>query len=733
MAEREAAIKLTLDDGQFVAAMGKAGDAAVKSAQRSERAMQVFGAGVKKATGSLQAMGATARSSLGMVSGLLGGLTLGSAIKGAVELDSKYKQLAFNVSRVVKGQVKAADIQKTIEQAAVRTGRRTSELAGVFGDLFQATGDAKFTADMLDSIGVAATATGANVGELTKLADQLHTKFGVAAKDMLDLFAAAHQKQQGGNSVSEFAATIDTLGAEMLNAGLTGKRGIDFMIGALEATEDPLGGISKQVKGIKQVLLSLGDTNQIKGLAKALHIDPKKLLNEKDLIGRLKRILSIGPKGVAALKASMGEAEEQKALKYIFLDPFEAALKRAQDAGLKNKAATDAALSDLDAHIGEFGKSTSKGADLIKEANERRKDPERRLDEALDHLQRTFSDPKIIDSIEDLAKHLPAIADLFGKFAKFVIKNPILAGTLAVGGKAGAGFVEGAVSEALGEAFREAFGLGGGGGGGGRAGAGAARAGAAGGAMAGGIERHHQMSGVGLTEAQLIANTFEDGVDNGGKKAASKIATAMQLAGIAAAAAWALAVGAEQIDNDFENKGDAMGNLSAAGAQAASRSGSIAKNKAEAQALRASLAKAKDERGGFFQGLFDMIATIQSQGGAGMMSPDGSIMPPTLPAALTPPKPPSLREQQDKQIAEMEAALKDKETFIAKLEADKKAGGSDGKSIGKATADALKAGAPVRVQLVGGAAPTPAPGNAGGGGGSRGTKRPAAMAPGGGY
>jgi hypothetical protein len=724
MAEREAAIKLTLDDGQFVAAMGKAGDAAVKSAQKSERAMQVFGAGVKKATSNLQAFGATARSSIGMVSGLLGGLSFGVAIKSAVELDSKYKQLAFNISRVSREQVKAIDVQKLVEQAAIKTGRRTAEVANTFGDLFQATGDAEFSKDMLESIGLAATATGADVGELTKLADQLHTKFGVAAKDMLDLFAAAHGNEQGGNSISEFAATVDTLGAEMLNAGLTGKRGIDFMIGALAATEDPLGGIGKQVKGIKQVLLSLGDTNQIKGLAKALHIDPKKLLNEKDLIGRLKRVLSMGPKGIAALRASMSEAEEQKALKYMFLDPFENALKRAQDAGLKGKAATDKALADLEQHIDDFGKSASTGADLVREANERRKGPEQRLNEALDQLQRTFSDPKIIEAIEDLSKHLPDIAKVFGSFAKFVLKNPILAGTLAVGGKAGAGFVQGAVSEALGAAFKEAFG----GGGGGSSGGGRGGSAGGGGRRGSSVERHHQFLGEGLTEAQMLSNGIEDGIEKGGKRGASKLATAIRLAGIASAAALALELGKEFIDNLFKDKGEATGNLSAVGAGASSMKGPVSKHKADAAKLRVALAKAREERGGFFEGLFSMLSNLPNSGGFGMMSPDGSIMPPTAPAGFKPEAGPNLDEINGKQIAEMEALLKAKEDLIAKLEKPTGAAAVDGKAV----ADAIKAGAPLRVEVVN-QPPTPAAPGKAGPGGSRGVKPPAAQAPGGGY
>ena len=733
MAEREAAIKLTLDDGQFVAAMGKAGDVAVRSAQRSERAMQVFGAGVKQATTNLQSLGNTARSSLGMVTGLLGGLSVGSAIKGAVELDAKFKQLAFRVSTATREQVKHTELQRLAERAAIKTGRRTAEMADAYEQLFSATGSRDFADNMLETIGEAATATGQDIATLTSLADQMHTKFGVAAEEMGDVFGQVFEAaQMGGPSFAEFAEVASNMGAELLNAGLSGRRGLDFMLGSLVATDDAMGNLQKQVKGVKQILLSLGDEAQIKAIAKALHIDPKKLLNEKDLMGRMRRILSLGQRGLNAVKASMKEAEEQKALKILFTDPFEAALKDANESGLKGKAAIDAALAVLDKQIGELGKSLTHGTHLQDEAQKRMNDPQRRLERALETLTQSFADPRIISAIEDLSKYLPDLASAFGKFAQFVVRNPVLSGTLGVAGHVGGGMVQGVVSEALGDAFREAFGLGGGsGGGGGGGGKGGGKGGgvrAAAEMITGFDQRNH-----GLTEAQIIGNTIEDGVERGGEKAGSKIATAMRIASIAAAAAIAYELGKEQIDNLFGGKSDAMNEGAVTLAQTASKGGGIGKQKADAQRLRAQLAKLREERGGFFQGLFDMFATIQSQGGAGMMSPDGSILPPTMPAGLQAPPPPSMREQQDKQIADMEQALKEKESFIAKLEADAKAGvDADGKAIGKATADALKAGAPIRVEVVNGGAPGGAAPAKAGPGGSRGVKRPAAMAPGGG-
>jgi hypothetical protein len=721
MADREAAIKLTLDDGQFVAAMGKSGDAAVRAAQRSEKAMQVFGAGVKKATSNLGEMAATARSSLGMVGGLLGGLTFGSALKGAVELDAKFKQLAFRVSTATREQVKHTDLQRLAEQAAIKTGRRTVEMADAYEQLFAATGDRDFADNMLETIGEAATATGQEISTLTSLADQMHTKFGVAAEDMGDVFGQVFEAaQMGGPSFQEFADVASNMGAELLNAGLDGRRGLDFMLGALVQTDDAMGNLQKQVKGIKQILLSLGDQAQITAIAKALHIDPKKLLNEKDLMARMRRILGMGKKGLDAIKGSMKEAEEQKALKILFTDPFEQALKQANESGLKGKAAIDSALAVLDGQISNLGKSLTHGTHLQDEAQRRMNDPQRRLERALETLTQSFSDPRIIEAVEDLSKMLPSIASGMGKLAKFVVNNPWLSGAAAVGGKAGMGFVSGAVNEALGEAFREAFGFGGGGGGGGRGGAGGKGGGGSG--RRSSLERHHQMLGEGLTEAQLLGNVVEDEIADGGKKGASKMATAMRLAAVAALAGVAYEIGEEQIDNAFGANASATSELSAAGASAASTRGPLSKHKAERDRLRVAIAKAKEESGGFMQGLFGLLSAgggdVDEMGNPiGTRSDDG----------------PNLQKINAEQIAEMEQVLKEKEALIAKLENPSAAAAPGGKGIdGKAVADAMKAGAPLRVEVVNQPTPAATAGRAGPGG-SRGVKPPAAQAPGGGY
>lgn len=725
MSEREASVKLTLDDGQFVASMRKVGDATEAETRKMAKGARTFGTEIKGAerelkgaTAAVRGLGGAAGKAIGLVTGLAGGLTLGSAVKGAVELDSRFKQLAFRVGTASGKLVKHTEIQRLAEQAAARTGRRTVEMADAYEQLFAATGDRDFADNMLETIGEARSATGQSIEVLTQLADQMHTKFGVTADEMGDVFAQVFEAaQKGGPSFEEFAGIASSLGAELLNAGMRGRQGLDFMLGALVKTDDEMKNLTAQTKGIKQILLSLGDANQIKGIAKALAIDPKKLLNEKDLMARMRKVLGMGPKGLAALKGSMHEAEEQKALRILFTDPFEQALAEAQASGLKGKAAIDKALGVLDAGIGEFGKATLDGAGLQKEAAKRMKDPEARLTAALETLERSFAQPEIIEAIDSLAQYLPRIAKTFGSFAKFVAHNPLLSAALGVGGKIGGGLA----SEAIGEAIKAA--LTGGKGGRGAGGAASALAEAA----TAGLERHQQFEGIegGLTEAMLRGGDGAAGkLEKGFLSGATVMGTAIQAAAIAAAAAAAYEIGKEQIDNAFGEDAQTTGDLAAAEAGASGSGGSIKTQQAQAQRLRAAITAKQNDQGGFFRTLFGAMASGSSGNVDEMGNPIG-----------TSDSPLDLNNQGAAQIDQAQKTLETKEARIAKLIADRNAASSkaaaaavDGKAVGQAVSDKLKSGPALKVEVIN---HPQAPGKAGGGG-SRGPARPAPAASSGG-
>lgn len=501
---REAAVRLTLSNAQFVTSIKRAGDVVQDVTHKGKRGMDAFGASADRVKGKIVAMGGAARTAMRYAVSLGGAFTVGNAIKGAVQLQRSYRQIAFGVREANGAMLKAVDVQKLVERTAAATGNKNEDMAQSFRDMLDATGDLDFSRKVLGAVGTTATGTGAELGTVGELADQMHTKFGVSAEGMLDAMAQVYgAAKQGGPNFNQYAEAISGVGAELLAAGVKGQKGLDFMLGALVATDDEFKSIPKQVAGLKAVLRGLSEKSELKKLAGNLGIDSKKLINEPDAIARLRRIFSTGKKGADAVLAPLHEGEEKRTMEILFTNPFKKALKEAEATGLKGQSAIDAALVVFDKGLGEFGKSSMDAAELVRRADEERRSPEGQLTAALNRLGKAFAQPPIIKAIDDLAVHLPKLAELVADIVGFAAAHPIIAGGAAVGGKILTGIagdaIGGAVSTGAGALIKRMLGKG----------AGGAVANVAGGAAevaASGIQRFQQFGmGGGITAEMLGA------------------------------------------------------------------------------------------------------------------------------------------------------------------------------------------------------------------------------------
>jgi hypothetical protein len=454
--ERPASIKLTLDAGEYLVELKKVGEQNKKTSDDGQRKFKAMGAGIDAAKRSLGGMLDTAKQGIRTLATLGGAFTVGQSVKGAVELQAQYRQLAFNASEATGSLITAKDVQLTVDRVAAKTTRTNEELTKSYVELFQATGDLEFSGRAIASIGTVATATGKNVDTLTGLAGTLNEKFGVTAATLDDAFATIiGNTDKGGVKLTELAEVGDQLGANLLQAGLRGERGLRFLLGSLNKVEGEMGGMARASKGVGQILLNLGKGSELKAMAKDLGLDPKKLINEKDAIARLMKILSFGKKGLDTLKANFVGPEEQKALRLLFTDPFESALQRAKDSGLKGKDAIEQAMRVLEGQIADFGKSTTTAKSLQEQAAKEAKEPTAALRQALNTLNVAFAQPEMIQAVNDLAKMLPGLAKALGNLLSFAAKHPLLATSGAIGIKAGASFV-GAIASQMTQTIVEA-------------------------------------------------------------------------------------------------------------------------------------------------------------------------------------------------------------------------------------------------------------------------------------
>lgn len=688
MSEREASVKLTLDDGQYLVSMRKVGDEGEKAGHKGHKAMGLFGEGVHGATHAVHGLHKSLETASELIVGLAAGFSLEEAIKTTIELDAKFKHLAFSISGANGEMVSAHELQEMVEQSAAKAGRRTVEMADSFEKLVKATGNSKFAEESLTAIGTTATATGESVESLTHLAEQLHEKFEVGGEEMASVLAqVVSAAQHGGPQIDQFAEVAGNMGAELQLAGLDGRRGLDFMIGSLMQLKSHVGTLPKAVKGVKALLGELGDKTKMTDIGKHAGIDPAQLLKEKDILGRLRMIMGKGSKGIDALKNSMHNSDEKQALQHIFLDPFQAALEKAVESGKKGKGALDAALDGLDADIGKMGESALSAADVQREANDRMKDPQMQLQHAMEELEKSFSQPEIIEALNQMAQSLPKVAGVFASFVKFAAGSPLLAGAAVVGVKAGMGFGGAIGSRLLKKGMRSSNK-----------------------AFSSAVKRSSTIN-AGKALSERIENAHVRGI---------KVGSPLLALGVAAAVYEAWTQGKALIDSAFGENNKATNDLAGAGAVAASNGGSIEKQKDDAEKLKAAIAAAKENLEGVSGFTMDLMGGLATVFGADA---------------------PNLRGQNEGQIQEMQAELEEKERHIAELEHGKggahgkgahgKAETADHKATGKAVADALKSGKPmpVYIQNLGSF------GAPGGGGpqGSRGPTKPAAPHHGGGY
>jgi hypothetical protein len=563
MSEREAAVKLTLDGAQFSISIKKIGDEVEKTSEKGKRGMTAFAAGTNAAKKSMMDLGGMAKQTLGMAASLGGAFTLGTAVKSAVELQSTYSDLAYRVQQATGQMMKSSEVQLLAERSAARTTRTSGEMAQAFGDVLQATGDLDFSRDVLDAIGTAATATGKDVSFLAGMADQLHTKFGVGASAMLGTFAKLNElSAKGGPSFEQFGEVMSSVGAELMAAGLDGERGLNFMIGALNQTDDALKSLPKQVRGLQAVLRGLGETGELNKLAGKLGIDPKKLINEKDALARLHSVFEKGKAGVDALLAPLHEGEEKQTMKILFTDPFEKALADATKNGLKGRAAIDAALAAFDEQIKQFGKGHATAASMAEQAARKAQEPAAKLRVALNDLGNAFGQPEIISAINDLAKHLPDLAKLVADIVTFVAKHPIAGAAIGVGGKVGVDFLGGAAKSILSAHL------------------------AGGRAAKEGIE----------AGAQTLGANVKESFDS----VSSTMGTLGKAFGVAASAYLVYKVGTAAIDEHFDDEDKKMKRVQDATRGAAPKN--AADRDAQIKELEESMAGSKDVGSGFFNG-----------------------------------------------------------------------------------------------------------------------------------
>lgn len=443
MAEKAASVKLGLKNKGFVDGLKDAKNKGTAEAQALGRSFsQHLSAGMRGGLASVKQGFSSLKTfvaGLGLFAGLPG---LKDQVMHAVQMEGKYRHLAFAIRAGTGEAVRWQSIQKAIGDTAVQWGQDTDDLLGTYKELFEATGDAKFAEASMKSIGMAATATGESIQDLTGLTGVLNENFGLTADEVPDALAQIFAlSKQGGVGFGDLAAKLGVVGSSATAAGLDGKEGLSKILAMLNLTDGKTKNFKAGLKAVSDLVETLGNkTTRAKPLAQ-LGITGNVKGDVTDVIGQILQKTK-GQKGQLE-KAFGGEQ-----LKFLvgLGDTYSKAFESTQG-DVKTKTA--AALAAYNEALTQAGKSTMTGADLQKQAAEEMLSPEKQMASSLARIEQAFARPEITAAVTKLAKHLPALAEAAAQAIGWIADNPMAAGGLAVGGL----FAKGAMTEGIMGAF----------------------------------------------------------------------------------------------------------------------------------------------------------------------------------------------------------------------------------------------------------------------------------------
>ena len=488
MSEREARIRLSLSSDDFLSKMksatdaskaaaeslgaalktveqeaGKAGSKGEDAGKKGKAAWHGWSTAAKAVKDDFTALGSQAKSLASTALTLGGAFTLGSALKNAVQTKSGFSDLAIQMELTTGKAVNWQKLQEKAQAAAALTTRTTDEMRGAMARVYDLTGEGEFAGDSMLAIGEAATATGKDVGDLAGVAAQLRRRFQAEAGDLPEMFERIFEKVgAGGPQFDQLVGELDSLGEAAQRAGLSGKEGLTLMLSSMKAMgkegvstagfKTLLGALDDKAGGLRKLEMSLNAPRQfdiMQGTAKGIKLEGK------DFQGKMSEILShysdvsdplFDPGGMMKRRGGRvmagfmdqvgGESSEAGKTVKGLIEPFEVAFKAARAEGKSVEQARKIGTAEFERSMKSMGESAATGSKLQAAAASKAAEPAAKLRQALETLQSSFADPKVVDAIEELAKVLPDLAKVVAQVVKFAVQNPALAVGGALAGRA---------------------------------------------------------------------------------------------------------------------------------------------------------------------------------------------------------------------------------------------------------------------------------------------------------
>lgn len=441
MAQRESSLRVTIKNQGFLAGMRQLVTKTKQAGTKMGKALSgPMKAGFKEATTSMKGMLDGLTGHMKTAATLGGAISIGKFVKDAVEMQTVYRNIEHNLSKVNSHVKSWRDVQEMIQPIADRTGQDVVSMAQAFNTVFGATGDLEYTKAVLEGIGTVATVSGQDAAKYGELMQIAYRKFGVAGEEANELLAKLDRQMGiGGMSIDDMSAQFGVMATEAAEAGFKGADGMARLVGLVGALDD-----ENATPALKQMFAILKDgTSAAVNLQKNAGI---KFTADMDAIDKVRETLKSARGRKTAELAFTGDVRR---VYDTLIKPFDEAVEDGKKQGLKGKALTQAGLKAFDDAMAKLGAETANYTDLqIKAAKRIEDDPSVAMRKALNKMATAFQDKRMMDAIERLAKMLPGVADGFVGIMDFILRNPMLSAGGFVGAKLGISFAQGALVSA---------------------------------------------------------------------------------------------------------------------------------------------------------------------------------------------------------------------------------------------------------------------------------------------
>lgn len=462
MSNREAAIKIKLDNQEFVL---KLGQIATESDKAGSKIGGSLSKGFEAGKGAVKDLFGSVKSLIGLGAVLGGSFSLKEGIQGALEMESRYRAIARTISKISGETISLAAVQKTVAEAGRNTMVSLDELTTGYQELLRTTGDTDFSKAALNAASQEATRTGKSFHDLSSIAGALNEKFGITGKGIDEaLRMITANVDVGGPKLEEMAGGFDMLSATALSGGMGSAAGFKALLGILNETDNVLGGFTESNRALNGVFSALRAPEAFNKIKQQLAGEKggadfvKNLINAPDAITRLNMILQKGGAVRKEFEKAITDRKEM-ALYKILTEPYDAAVKRAIAAGETGQHVIDEGASAFTEALNKMSNVGDSKADAEKELAARMASSKAKLDQAMKELQEAFAQPEVIKAVKDLMGLMPPLVKALSQLVQFFAAHPYIGAAGIVGGTAAKGAIGAAAPGLIAGAAKLAPGL----------------------------------------------------------------------------------------------------------------------------------------------------------------------------------------------------------------------------------------------------------------------------------